>query len=420
MSTGGKKAVHWRAWQPVLVVLLLDAAAAISTHAVLQLFAPHTTAIPAIWPSLMAGVAAPVLIRARTSARFRALGNRNLFGPLRHLQERAERDIDEICTGQQNSWLEEIVTELAPLSMDQLARWVENDLTRKAGQRLIRATAEDADASEHDRRLTILHVLATEKGHHSVRVLIRHARRNAPDQTYHRGPRYRRWLRGMTFTNRKPADRLRRDLTLPDELRAESTDGRVRIYHADRRIDAVLHRVAEQLRREIRSHATLEGIYSGWIVLRPTACRKHRKGRVRTLDQVSKQLQQNSHGPHVLVQRDAAVLHHEEYVRADLAVMPSNAPRASHGYSGDGFCANGILLAIDAGYNSDVEEAHGHKRHFHAAAQVPLYLVIDMDRRLVILFAEPQGGAYRIETTFDFGEKVTFPPPFGGQLVIAS
>jgi hypothetical protein len=52
------------------------------------------------------------------------------------------------------------------------------------------------------------------------------------------------------------------------------------------------------------------------------------------------------------------------------------------------------------------------KRRAHAAARVPLYLLIDRDERQVTLFDDPRRDDYATMFVAAFGSGVRLPPPF--------
>lgn len=52
------------------------------------------------------------------------------------------------------------------------------------------------------------------------------------------------------------------------------------------------------------------------------------------------------------------------------------------------------------------------KRRGYAEAGVPLYLLVDRDRREVVLFSQPGDGDYRADVRVPFGRPIDLPEPF--------
>lgn len=51
------------------------------------------------------------------------------------------------------------------------------------------------------------------------------------------------------------------------------------------------------------------------------------------------------------------------------------------------------------------------KRDGHAAAGIPVYLLIDRDAERVVVHSDPQQGEYRSCLTYAYGDSVTLPDP---------
>lgn len=75
-----------------------------------------------------------------------------------------------------------------------------------------------------------------------------------------------------------------------------------------------------------------------------------------------------------------------------------------------------VHLVIEVVSRSSRHEDRELKPKGYASGPVPLYLLIDPLRSEVVLFWDPQEGAYREAHHASFGGKVPFPEPFGGVL----
>ncbi|SCK46879.1 Uma2 family endonuclease [Streptomyces sp. WMMB 322] len=53
------------------------------------------------------------------------------------------------------------------------------------------------------------------------------------------------------------------------------------------------------------------------------------------------------------------------------------------------------------------------KRDGYAAADIPVYLLVDRETCSVVVYSEPDGGTYRIRATHPFGAVVELPDPVG-------
>ncbi|GGV08916.1 hypothetical protein GCM10010182_30670 [Actinomadura cremea] len=52
------------------------------------------------------------------------------------------------------------------------------------------------------------------------------------------------------------------------------------------------------------------------------------------------------------------------------------------------------------------------KRHGYARAGIPLYLLVDRDKKRTTLFSEPAGDDYKLTARVPFGEVLALPKPF--------
>ena len=74
--------------------------------------------------------------------------------------------------------------------------------------------------------------------------------------------------------------------------------------------------------------------------------------------------------------------------------------------------AEGVALVVEV-TSSHPERDREAKRRAYADAGIPLYLLVDRQEELVILFGRPEGNDYRRATNAPFGEKLELPKPFG-------
>ncbi|MFD0684684.1 Uma2 family endonuclease [Actinomadura fibrosa] len=56
------------------------------------------------------------------------------------------------------------------------------------------------------------------------------------------------------------------------------------------------------------------------------------------------------------------------------------------------------------------------KRYGYARGGIPLYLLVDRERREVTLFSQPEDGDYRRSSGVSFGRALALPGPFGFEL----
>ncbi|MFX0581148.1 Uma2 family endonuclease [Nocardia nepalensis] len=443
MSLGNDKALRWKAWRPIAYVVGLDAIGGIIVLASYNLIhqassdqaSDVTEMTPSAWPMIISGIAAPALLRAQTprtqaSSSWRGLvGGRRLFGPVRKYQQKAEREIEDICTGEETTWLRDEIISVIGLSVVEVGDWTEQYLTRtrafpekarKRKERIgqIRGIVNDQQSSDDIRKMTIATVLLDQEGHRAVRQLFRYGRQHAPAQIFKRRSRIGRYLHFARTPTKGPEHRLRGDLCLPDGFQIDLLDGRVRVCHPDRTVDDALRDLAGHLRRELGAHAKVEGIYHGWIVIRPAYRRGRKNSLSQAVERFAKHLRECEAIGHVLVQPDGTVLDKEKglFAVAGLVASPTTAPRDGNGYCGDAFCGTGIWLAADVGYDSDIDDGRAYKKHFHATANVPLYLLLDMQKRQVTLHANPSDGTYQHTETVEFGQIIQLPAPLNIKL----
>ncbi|MFG2938017.1 Uma2 family endonuclease [Streptomyces sp. NPDC048282] len=95
--------------------------------------------------------------------------------------------------------------------------------------------------------------------------------------------------------------------------------------------------------------------------------------------------------------------------RPDGVLAPFGFP-AGHG---DWSEAAGVLMAVEVtSHDSDTHQRDRvEKPEGYAAADIPVYLLIDRDDCSVIVFSQPEKGRYRREEKLPFGAAVKLPKP---------
>lgn len=89
-----------------------------------------------------------------------------------------------------------------------------------------------------------------------------------------------------------------------------------------------------------------------------------------------------------------AVLVAEDHFRGQQSWMP----------------ADGILLVVEV-TSSRPDTDRDVKRRGYAAAEVALYLLVDRERRELVLFSQPGDGDYRADVRVPFGSPLELPAP---------
>lgn len=97
------------------------------------------------------------------------------------------------------------------------------------------------------------------------------------------------------------------------------------------------------------------------------------------------------------------------YFIPDLTVVPRDfqfgAPKGSTQSSA------GIEMVAEV-TSSNADKDRGAKRRGYAGVGVPLYLLIDRERKESVLFSEPENGDYTAEERRPLGEPIQLPEPF--------
>ncbi|MFE6862430.1 hypothetical protein [Nocardia sp. NPDC057668] len=429
-AVGNEKALRWKAWLPFSYVILFDAIAStalLALNAVVQQFrhgelGEMAGLAPTLLPTVLCGIAAPAVLRTQTPASWRGfLGGRRLMGPVRKLQQQAERDVEDICTAEETIWLREEIVQVACLSVEDLGDWAERYMKRRslpelsrprarqASIKQIRDIVADTDSRDEVRRMTIVQVLLDNVGHRAVRQLFKYGRAKAPGAIVRHRGRTHRFLCATVFAARDELSMLRRDIRLPTGYQSELLDNRLRICRPDRVIDDAVRELARVMGGELGGRGSVEGIYQGWIVIRPSIGRRAGATVLRNARCFAQLLRDCDSLGKLVVQPNGVVLDDVSglFATAGLLASPMNSPRTSSPYCGDAFAGQGAWLAIDIGFDSDC----AYKRHFYGGAGVPLYLLVDIAKGQLTIHSELHEGAYRCVDEVEFGAKLSLPHP---------
>lgn len=72
----------------------------------------------------------------------------------------------------------------------------------------------------------------------------------------------------------------------------------------------------------------------------------------------------------------------------------------------------GVELVVEVTSPTSEQRDRETKRHAYAAANIPLYLLVDRKNKSVTLFSEPDGDEFKATRTVSFGEDLPLPAPF--------
>lgn len=413
---GRDKALRWQAWFPFLVAVGLDVAAGAFSLPVLAIVQRAELHESGSWVGVTAGLIGPGLLRAKTPLTWKRFSSKRLFGPLRKIQEDAEDEIERVCTVAEASWLDTVLPRLQTLTLDQLADWTSQYLSRvqhktfdpnrrKGKLGLVKATVLDTVSSEVVRRRTIVQILLDVGGHRAVRGLLQHAGEADPKPLMKR-----RW-----FGTTPDVERVFRALTIREGLRMEQAGNWIRICHADRRVDEELLRLAHRISSELRVLVRVEGVYEGWITVSPIGQKKEAQRCAKIVSWLVEAVTVAAAGADALVQRDGTVLDENtgRYASASLVVSATDAERRRYDHCSDAFCGKNLLLAVEVITNAGTEDGRTYKRKLCSAAGVPLYLLLDMGQGEAVLHSEPAAGIYQRQLAVPFGSQLTLPAPLG-------
>lgn len=94
------------------------------------------------------------------------------------------------------------------------------------------------------------------------------------------------------------------------------------------------------------------------------------------------------------------------------------APKGHFIGAGEWADADGVLMAVEVtSWDRDTDQRDRvEKPRAYAESGIPVYLLVDRDRRQVTVFSEPAGGVYREGHIVAFGKSVRLPEPVGIEL----
>ncbi|MFJ8439544.1 Uma2 family endonuclease [Kitasatospora griseola] len=75
----------------------------------------------------------------------------------------------------------------------------------------------------------------------------------------------------------------------------------------------------------------------------------------------------------------------------------------------------GLLMVVEVTSNNPTRDREA-KRRGYAAAEIPLYLLVDRQRREVVLYGHPEEGDYTATHIVPVGDPLPLPEPFGFEL----
>lgn len=346
------------------------------------------------------------------------------MGPVRKLQQQAERDVEDICTAEETIWIREEIVQVACLSIRDLGDWAERYVkrrslpelsktrTRQATIKQIRDIVEDT-APDDVRRMTIVQVLLDNMGHRAVRQLFKYGRQKAPDAIVRHRGRLHRLMCATVFAGRDELSMLCRDIRLTAGYESELLDNRIRVCRSDRMVDDGVRDLAGVIRGELGGRGSVEGIYQGWIVIRPSLGRRAGSAVLRNAQCFAQLIRDCDSIGNLVVQPNGVVLDDGSglFATSTLLAVPIDAPRTSSSHCGDAFAGRGAWLAIDIGFDTDIADARAYKRHFYAGAGVLLYLLIDVSKGQLRIHSGLKDGSYQHVEIIDFGAKLTLPAP---------
>ena len=93
----------------------------------------------------------------------------------------------------------------------------------------------------------------------------------------------------------------------------------------------------------------------------------------------------------------------------------SLAPEAHFAGHGEWSDPEGVLMVVEVTSHDADTNARDRveKRDGYAAADIPVYLLVDRDTCLVTVFCQPKKGAYHLSRSWEYGEPVELPAPVG-------
>lgn len=89
------------------------------------------------------------------------------------------------------------------------------------------------------------------------------------------------------------------------------------------------------------------------------------------------------------------------------------APRRHFAGQGEWAPADGVLMTVEVtSHDHDTDRRDRNERpHGYAAANIPVYLLIDRESDTLVVHSEPDKGRYRQQHSYDYGDAVPLPGP---------
>lgn len=149
-------------------------------------------------------------------------------------------------------------------------------------------------------------------------------------------------------------------------------------------------------------------IINGEIFVAPPPDREHE----RTISRITRQLFRNG-AADVDISGCAGVITQKSRCIPDITVGEPEAFESTESWESP----DGLLLVAEV-TSRNAERDRVLKRHRYAAADIPLYLLVDREARTVTLFSEPdvETEDYRQTYTVDYGKPLPLPEPFAFEL----
>lgn len=200
------------------------------------------------------------------------------------------------------------------------------------------------------------------------------------------------------------AEKLYDAITVPRGFRKELSYGRLRIGHADRRIDQDLLDLAERLGDELERYSIGLDIYAGCIVVGGTPRLAHH----RVVAELIRQIQPVADARGWLNAPGSAVVipHLREHANPDVMVTCPDGPTFDEVY-----CGSAVPLVGEVTSPSTVHDDYGPKRRHYGMAGVAIYLIVDLQREEVVLNTRPYNDGYHDIVTVPFGAALALPAP---------
>lgn len=410
ISLHRSSALRWRAWLPISELMGFDMAAALGTYYLLFFVGHLAVSRPGVWMAFTAGVAGPGILRGKPPPKIRNwLGGWWVFSTLRSLRDKADADIDEICIIEESAWVGRVLRSLSDTPVETVRDLAVRALRRASRKKPslakfitnVQHDAQDATVPEYVRKEFIVQKLLDGCGHRAVRSLMRQAK----------GLRQPRAVKAYRFPRRLTLGRLRRVVVVPKGFRKERRDGRLRIGSGARHADYRLKNLSCRLRSALLERAEIDGMYDGWIVIKPIQGRAEKRIAEDRLNRLRRQIEE-CYRLTGLVQTNAAIVNRVTgfYAVAALAVFEETAERISEDYCGDAFTGYGVKLVVEIADGPNNRDYDIHKAKVYASVGVPHYLIIDFILKKATLYSKPPGFmSYRPNPDMNGGKYASEP-----------